>query len=87
MKKWAKQILKGLEHLHTHELCIIRRDLNCSNVYIKGNTGQEKIGDLGFAAVVERRHAAHSLLGMPEFIAPELCTERVVSVIVWPGYL
>jgi WNK lysine deficient protein kinase len=40
LKKWARQILEGLDHLHTHEPCIIHRDLNCSNVFINGNTGQ-----------------------------------------------
>lgn len=40
LKKWSRQILKGLEYLHTHEPCIIHRDLNCSNVFINGNVGQ-----------------------------------------------
>ena len=40
LKKWSKQILKGLDYLHTHEPCIIHRDLNCSNVFINGNVGQ-----------------------------------------------
>jgi WNK lysine deficient protein kinase len=40
LKKWARQILLGLDHLHTHDPCIIHRDLNCSNVFINGNTGQ-----------------------------------------------
>lgn len=40
LKKWSKQILKGLNYLHTHEPCIIHRDLNCSNVFVNGNTGQ-----------------------------------------------
>ena len=40
LKKWSKQILKGLDYLHTQELCIIHRDLNCSNVFINGNIGQ-----------------------------------------------
>lgn len=40
LKKWSKQILKGLEYLHTHEPCVIHRDLNCSNVFINGNIGQ-----------------------------------------------
>lgn len=40
LKKWSKQILKGLNYLHTHEPCIIHRDLNCSNVFINGNVGQ-----------------------------------------------
>lgn len=40
LKKWSKQILKGLHYLHTHEPCIIHRDLNCSNVFVNGNVGQ-----------------------------------------------
>lgn len=40
LKKWSKQILKGLDYLHTNEPCVIHRDLNCSNVFVNGNTGQ-----------------------------------------------
>lgn len=40
LKKWSKQVLVGLEYLHTHEPCIIHRDLNCSNIFINGNIGQ-----------------------------------------------
>lgn len=40
LKKWSRQVLEGLEYLHTHEPCIIHRDLNCSNIFINGNTGQ-----------------------------------------------
>lgn len=76
LKKWSKQILKGLEYLHTHEPCIIHRDLNCSNVFVNGNIGQVKIGDLGLAAIVGKSHLAHSILGTPEFMAPELYDEE-----------
>ncbi|GJV49954.1 splicing factor ESS-2, partial [Tanacetum coccineum] len=34
-----------------------------------------KIGDLGLAAVVGKNHAAHTLLGTPEYMAPELYEE------------
>lgn len=40
LKKWSRQILKGLDYLHTHEPCVIHRDVNCSNVFINGNIGQ-----------------------------------------------
>lgn len=40
LKKWSWQILKGLDYLHTHDPCIIHRDLNCSNIFINGNIGQ-----------------------------------------------
>ncbi|GKD48134.1 probable serine/threonine-protein kinase WNK11 [Tanacetum coccineum] len=75
LKNWSRQILRGLEYLHTHEPCIIHRDLNCSNIFINGNIGKVKIGDLGLAAVVGKNHAAHTLLGTPEYMAPELYEE------------
>ncbi|KAK8705967.1 hypothetical protein V6N13_049551 [Hibiscus sabdariffa] len=116
LKKWSKQILKGLNYLHSHEPCIIHRDLNCSNVFVNGNTGQEKvgkkkenvkeynsrlslwilmnnindltfnnqqvkIGDLGLAAIVGKNHSAHSILGTPEFMAPELYDEHYTELV------
>ncbi|TYI96747.1 hypothetical protein E1A91_D01G095000v1 [Gossypium mustelinum] len=81
LKKWSKQILKGLNYLHSHEPCIIHRDLNCSNVFVNGNTGQVKIGDLGLAAIVGKNHSAHSILGTPEFMAPELYDEHYTELI------
>ncbi|KAL0310961.1 UNVERIFIED_CONTAM: putative serine/threonine-protein kinase WNK11 [Sesamum angustifolium] len=81
LKKWSRQILKGLEYLHTHDPCVIHRDLNCSNIFINGNIGQVKIGDLGLAATVGRNHSAHSVLGTPEFMAPELYDEDYTEMI------
>ncbi|CAJ1971593.1 unnamed protein product [Sphenostylis stenocarpa] len=80
-KKWSKQVLEGLEYLHTHDPCIIHRDLNCSNIFVNGNIGQVKIGDLGLAAVVGRNHAAHSILGTPEYMAPELYEEDYTEMV------
>ncbi|XP_012070964.1 probable serine/threonine-protein kinase WNK11 [Jatropha curcas] len=81
LKKWSRQILKGLNYLHTHEPCIIHRDLNCSNLFINGNIGQVKIGDLGLAAIVGKGHSAHSILGTPEFMAPELYEEHYTEMV------
>ncbi|KAI5409123.1 putative serine/threonine-protein kinase wnk11, variant 2 [Lathyrus oleraceus] len=81
LKKWSKQILEGLNYLHVHDPCIIHRDLNCSNVFVNGNTGQVKIGDLGLAAIVGKTHSAHSVLGTPEFMAPELYEESYTEMV------
>ncbi|KAG7015558.1 putative serine/threonine-protein kinase WNK11, partial [Cucurbita argyrosperma subsp. argyrosperma] len=81
LKKWCKQILKGLHYLHTHEPCVIHRDLNCSNLFVNGNVGQVKIGDLGMAATVGKNHSAHSVLGTPEFMAPELYEEHYTELV------
>ncbi|KAL2247678.1 probable serine/threonine-protein kinase WNK11 [Sesamum indicum] len=81
LKKWSRQILKGLDYLHTNDPCVIHRDLNCSNIFINGNIGQVKIGDLGLAATVGKNHSAHSVLGTPEFMAPELYDEDYTEMI------
>lgn len=42
---------------------------------------QVKIGDLGLATVVGKSHAAHSLLGTPEYMAPELYEENYTELV------
>ncbi|CAM8947824.1 unnamed protein product [Rhodiola kirilowii] len=74
VKGWARQILKGLDYLHSHNPPIIHRDLKCDNIFINGNQGQVKIGDMGLATVM-RQANAKSLIGTPEFMAPELYDE------------
>ncbi|KAI3822084.1 hypothetical protein L1987_09665 [Smallanthus sonchifolius] len=75
IKNWARQILQGLAYLHSHEPPIIHRDLKCDNIFVNGNHGQVKIGDLGFATLM-LRPTAKSLIGTPEFMAPELYEEE-----------
>lgn len=40
-----------------------------------------KIGDLGFAAIVGKSHSAHSILGTPEYMAPELYEEDYTEMV------
>ncbi|KAG0255244.1 Serine/threonine-protein kinase wnk1 [Mortierella polycephala] len=75
VKSWCRQILQGLAYMHTHDPPIIHRDLKCDNIFINGNNGQLKIGDLGLAVVRHRTHVS-SVLGTPEFMAPELYDEK-----------
>ncbi|KAK6122171.1 hypothetical protein DH2020_044088 [Rehmannia glutinosa] len=76
IKTWARQILEGLVYLHGHDPPVIHRDLKCDNIFVNGHLGQVKIGDLGLAAILRGSHRAHSVIGTPEFMAPELYEEN-----------
>ncbi|KAJ0488896.1 putative protein kinase WNK-NRBP family [Helianthus annuus] len=58
IKHWCRQILKGLVYLHSHDPPVIHQDLKCDNIFINGNQGEVKIGDLGLAAILHKSHAA-----------------------------
>ncbi|CAF2099296.1 unnamed protein product [Brassica napus] len=75
VKQWCKQILKGLLYLHSCSPPIIHRDLKCDNIFINGNQGEVKIGDLGLAAILRKSHAVRCV-GTPEFMAPEVYDEE-----------
>ncbi|XP_011786481.1 PREDICTED: serine/threonine-protein kinase WNK3-like [Colobus angolensis palliatus] len=63
LRSWCRQILKGLQFLHTRTPPIIHRDLKCDNIFITGPTGSVKIGDLGLATL-KRASFAKSVIGM-----------------------
>jgi WNK lysine deficient protein kinase len=67
--------LKGLKHLHSKTPPIIHRDIKCDNIFINSNSGDIKIGDLGLSTSMKTSHTT-SVLGTPEFMAPELYEEK-----------
>lgn len=75
LKNWCRQILKGLYFLHTRTPPVIHRDLKCDNIFITGTTGSVKIGDLGLATL-KNKSFAKSVIGTPEFMAPEMYEEH-----------
>lgn len=42
---------------------MIHRDLKCDNIFVNGNQGEVKIGDLGLAAILRQAPSAHSVIG------------------------
>lgn len=62
IKDWARQILCGLVYLHSQNPPIIHRDLKCDNIFVNGNQGEIKIGDLGLATVMQQS-PARSVIG------------------------
>ncbi|RUP19793.1 hypothetical protein BC936DRAFT_139289 [Jimgerdemannia flammicorona] len=74
VKRWSRQILKGLVYLHGHEPPIIHRDIKCDNVFINGAHGEVKIGDMGTAEM--KLGKKYTVIGTPEFMAPEMYEEK-----------
>uniref|UniRef100_UPI0037E7563A serine/threonine-protein kinase WNK4-like isoform X2 n=1 Tax=Semicossyphus pulcher TaxID=241346 RepID=UPI0037E7563A len=75
LKRWSFQILKGLQFLHTRCPPILHRDLKCDNIFITGPSASVKIGDLGLATL-KKASFAKSVIGTPEFMAPEMYEEK-----------
>ncbi|CAM9473322.1 unnamed protein product, partial [Laminaria digitata] len=75
VKRWARQILRGMHYLHSQDPPIIHRDLKCDNIFINGAAGDIRIGDLGLSTSNTRSEKTMSVLGTPEFMAPELYEE------------
>lgn len=59
VKRWCRQILQGLEFLHTQH--VIHRDIKCDNIFINGATGDLRIGDLGLSTKISEHGLAASL--------------------------
>uniref|UniRef100_A0A8C6SXJ7 Protein kinase domain-containing protein n=1 Tax=Neogobius melanostomus TaxID=47308 RepID=A0A8C6SXJ7_9GOBI len=62
LQRWSRQILKGLHFLHTRTPPIIHRDLKCDNIFI--------------TATLKSASFAKSVIGTPEFMAPEMYEEK-----------
>ncbi|KAI7878941.1 kinase-like protein [Lichtheimia hyalospora FSU 10163] len=77
VKRWSRQILKGLAYLHGYNPPIIHRDIKCDNIFINGAHGEIKIGDMGTAEM--KMGQRYTIIGTPEFMAPEMYEEQGYS--------
>ncbi|KAF9271554.1 signal transducing kinase of the PAK, partial [Mortierella alpina] len=77
VKRWCRQILKGLIYLHSYDPPIIHRDIKCDNIFINGAHGEVKIGDMGTAKM--KIGKKYTVIGTPEFMAPEMYEEMGYS--------
>ncbi|KAF4693228.1 Serine/threonine-protein kinase wnk4 [Perkinsus olseni] len=77
IRMWCKQILEGINYLHNQlKVPVIHRDLKCDNIFINGSDGKVLIGDLGLSTALQHASVATSIVGTPEFMAPELYEEK-----------
>jgi len=71
-----KEVLTGLNYLHTLPNPIIHRDIKSDNVLL-GTDGQIKITDFGFGAQLTREQSRrNSVIGTTYWMAPEVITSQ-----------
>ena len=69
-KKWFKQIVQGVEHIH-NKLKICHRDIKTENVLLDANNNA-KLCDYGFAREVTGDGISKTLCGTPPYYCPEM---------------
>lgn len=74
IRRWCHNLLEAIAYLHEQDPPVMHRDLKCDNIFINGHVGEVKIGDLGLSGV-KQDAIAQSVIGTPEFMAPELYEE------------
>ena len=65
------QIVVALDYVHSRS--ILHRDLKSQNIFLTSSVDHVKIGDFGISKILSSRSKAHSLVGTPCYISPELC--------------
>jgi len=82
VKEFSKEILNALEYLHQGvgipPKPVIHRDLKCDNIFIDASINRIVLGDLGLSTSVgsSKTTAGQSVVGTPEFMAPEMFEEK-----------
>lgn len=76
IKKWAVQILNGLNYLHSRNPPIIHKDLKCANLFIDGVVSLIRIGDLGLASYSTKESP---IAGTIPYMAPEIIDSNIYN--------
>ena len=72
IRQWTRQILKGLDYLHSHAPPVVHAYLRPENLYIVPHTGIVKIGGLGKALVTYQPASRTAFDLRHEYCSPEL---------------
>ncbi|KAJ9459255.1 hypothetical protein DIPPA_23641 [Diplonema papillatum] len=70
---FVSHILRGLKFLHDHK--VIHRDIKPSNVLLC-DTGVIKLCDFGVSTIVETDCGAHTVVGTPGYLSPEVVQQQ-----------
>uniref|UniRef100_A0A2P2I285 non-specific serine/threonine protein kinase n=1 Tax=Hirondellea gigas TaxID=1518452 RepID=A0A2P2I285_9CRUS len=65
------QLVVGLQHIHSCN--ILHRDLKTHNILLDRTQRKLKIGDFGISKILASKSKAHTVVGTPCYLSPELC--------------
>ncbi|XP_068205822.1 serine/threonine-protein kinase Nek8-like isoform X2 [Palaemon carinicauda] len=68
------QLVVGMKHIH--ECSILHRDIKSNNILLDRSHRIVKIGDFGISKILSSKSKAHSVVGTPCYLSPELCQEK-----------
>ncbi|XP_037799318.1 serine/threonine-protein kinase Nek8-like [Penaeus monodon] len=68
------QLVLGM--LHIHESKILHRDIKSNNILLDRSHRVVKIGDFGISKILSSKSKAHTVVGTPCYLSPELCQEK-----------
>ena len=66
---WMIELCDALKTIHKEK--IVHRDIKPENVFLVNNQ-YLKIGDLGISRKIEQDQSAHTRIGTPRYLAPEV---------------
>ena len=61
VKKWCKQLLTGLNYLHTSSPVIVHRNLNLGNIFMNSGLGEIYLGGMWLSAVLAEGSEADNM--------------------------
>ncbi|KAK3864146.1 hypothetical protein Pcinc_030134 [Petrolisthes cinctipes] len=68
------QLVLGLQHIHENN--ILHRDIKSNNILLDRSHRIVKIGDFGISKILSSKSKAHTVVGTPCYLSPELCQEK-----------
>ena len=75
---WSKQILQGIDFLHSQKPAITHRDLKPANIFIDGDS--LVLGDLGLAKSLEDLKRSRTYSCTYFYASPELINQKNYSL-------
>lgn len=83
VKKWCRQVLQGLDSLHSFQPPVVHRNLSCDHIFIDSGLGETKIGDLWLASVIDDGNPLNLGVLVADsivFTSPEVLSKQSMSV-------